>query len=164
MRKNGKKFLRLSGEEKRRFIEAWLTLGRMRGALLTLPFKRLTRGLHQSGRIGAPPGPGGDGERIAEQVGRAVRRAAAHPPWESACLVQALTAWKMLQRRGVPGVFYLGVAREGARGEMRAHAWTRCGSRILTGAAGREAFTVVSVFAWGVPSGETPPEAPKRGA
>jgi hypothetical protein len=61
----------------------------------------------------------------------------------------------MLERRGIPGIFYLGVQREEGEGTMLAHAWTQCGERILTGGAGREAFTVVSVFGW---EGSSEPE------
>jgi len=145
-----RKFFALEEEERRLFLEAWWTLGVMRIALLTRPFKRIVRPLLQippSEVEGSTPEP----HTIlrAEKIARAVRRAAAHTPWESACLVQALTVWKMSERRGIPGRFYLGVDRRGTEGKMRAHAWAQCGERILTGALGREAFTPVSMFQWG---------------
>jgi hypothetical protein len=55
----------------------------------------------------------------------------------------------MLQKRGIAGVFYLGVAKDGeGKEKMKAHAWTQCGDRIITGGRGHEEFTVVSVFGW----------------
>ena len=87
-------------------------------------------------------------ERIlAISIGKAIEQAAAHTPWESACLAQSLTAQKMLKKRGIPGVFYLGVAKE-SKEKMKAHAWSQCGESIITGAKGHETFTVVSVFGW----------------
>ena len=141
-----KKFTRLPREEKRLFLEAWFRLGLMRAAILTLPFKRLTRGLEQRTGEAAPPRMDEAQSRLAEKIGRSVVRAAGHTPWESACLVQALTAQRMLKRRGIPGHFCLGVAKNGE--QMDAHAWTRCGESILTGGRGSESFTVVSVFRW----------------
>jgi hypothetical protein len=85
-------------------------------------------------------------KRKADQIGKAVSRAASHTPWQSACLVQSLAVQKMLQRRRIPGVFYLGIFKED---EMKAHAWSQCDGIILTGKQGHEKFTVVSVFSWG---------------
>jgi hypothetical protein len=88
--------------------------------------------------------------QTAQKVGQAIMRASAYTPWESACLAQSLTAQKMLKKRGIPGVFYLGVAKdEESKEKMKAHAWSQCGDTILTGARGHETFTVVSVFEWG---------------
>ena len=88
--------------------------------------------------------------KIAKKVGKAIMRASAYTPWESACLAQSLTAQKMLQKRGIPGVFYLGAAKDEENKEkMKAHAWSQCGDTIITGGKGHEAFTVLSVFGWG---------------
>ena len=76
-------------------------------------------------------------------------RAAIYTPWESACLVQSLTAQKMLHKRGITGVLYLGVTKDQeSKEKMKAHAWTQCGETIITGGAGHEEFTVLSVFRW----------------
>jgi hypothetical protein len=142
-----KKFTALPPEEKWLFLEAYSMLGRMRAAILTLSFKRLTRSLEQSRGPGEIVSLDTEQMRVVLSVGRAIGRAAAATPWESACLVQSLTAQRMLQKRGIPGVFYLGVAKDGESDEkMKAHAWTQCGEKIITGRAGHEAFTVVSVF------------------
>ena len=77
-------------------------------------------------------------------------RAANNTPWESACLAQSLTAQRMLKRRGIPGVFYLGVMKgENVKENMSAHAWSQCGETIITGHKGYEDYAVVSVFRWG---------------
>jgi len=56
----------------------------------------------------------------------------------------------MLQRRGIAGVFYLGVMKDAnAKEKMKAHAWTEAGEKILTGETGHEAYSVISVHSWG---------------
>jgi hypothetical protein len=85
-------------------------------------------------------------------VRKAIKQASSYTPWESACLAQAFTARRMLQKRGLPGVFYLGVKKDvsggSENGKMKAHAWSQCGEVIVTGEKGAQGFTVVSVFAW----------------
>ena len=144
------KFVKLKGEEKKLFLEAYVMLGMMRAAILTISFKRLTRSLeHQQNKDEMIPLS--DNEmQTAISVGQAITRAAAHTPWESACLVQSLTTQRMLQKRGIPGVFYLGAIKdEESEEKMKAHAWSQCGETIITGGEGHEAFTVLSVFGWG---------------
>lgn len=143
-----KKFNALSSEEKKLFIEAYLILGINRAAILTLSFKRLTRSLEHS-PIQKDPKPLNDKQMaIAVKIGQAIKRAAAYTPWESACLTQSLTAQKMLQKRGIPGVFYLGVIKdEESKEKMKAHAWSQCGNKIITGGDSKE-FTILSVFGW----------------
>ena len=145
-----KKFTKLSSEEKKLFMEAYVTLGKMRVSILTVSFKRLTRTLEQKPTKEAIVELNEKEMQIAIAVGKAISRAAAYTPWDSLCLAQSLTAQKMLQKRGVPGVFYLGAAKdEEAKEKMKAHAWSQCGDIIITGGAGHEEFTVLSVFGWG---------------
>ena len=144
-----KKFTTLSMEEKKLFVEAYVTLGVMRFALLTRSFKHLTRSLtHEVEKT--------DLEKLKEKeilvarsVGKAIARATKYTPWESACLVQSFTAQKMLQKRGISGVFYLGAMKDSEeKNKMKAHAWSQCGNMIVTGKNGHEGFTVLSVFKW----------------
>ncbi len=145
-----KKFTKLSSEEKKLFIEAYATLGMMRTAILTVSFKRLTRSLEHVAKKKELPTLNAQEMKTAKLVGQAIMRASAYTPWESACLVQSLTAQKMLQKRGIPGVFYLGAMKdEESKEKMKAHAWSQCGDAIITGGGGHEEFTVLSVFGWG---------------
>jgi len=125
-------------------------LGVMRAAILRVPFKKLTRSLEHQAKKGVLKELGEEQKIVAISIGKAIEQAAAHTPWESACLAQSLTAQRMLKKRGVPGVFYLGVAKDEASTEkMKAHAWSQCGNTIITGGRGHEDFTVLSVFGWG---------------
>jgi len=147
-----KKFIKLSSEEKKLFFEAYVTLGMKRLFILTISFKRLTRSLEHVAKKKELEKLAEKEMKTANLVGQAIMRASAYTPWESACLAQSLTAQKMLKKRGIPGVFYLGVMKDekGEEGvtQMKAHAWSQCGEVIITGAEGHEKFIVLSVFGW----------------
>lgn len=132
------------------FMEAFALLGVMRAAVLTLPFKRLTRALRHSHGFEKRPHIGETQRKRAVVIGSCVEKAAAHTPWESACLVKSLAAAYMLRRRKIAGCFCLGVQkRDHADTEsLKAHAWTVCGPEVLTGKEGYSDFTVISVFEW----------------
>ena len=143
-----KKFHQLSSGEKKLFLEAYATLGIFRAALLTVSFKRLTCSLEQQDDREIMS-LGNKQIQTSHSVSIAIDRASAHTPWQSGCLVQALTAQRMLKKRAIPGFLYLGVAKnEDAEEKMRAHAWSRCGEQFITGDEGHEHFTVLSVFRW----------------
>ena len=149
MIKKVKKFTNLSPKERALFIEAYYTLGVMRAAILRVSFKRLTRSLEHWADKGEIPILDDRQTETALAVGQAIRRAAAYTPWESACLAQSLAAQRMLKKRGIPGVFYLGAAKDDEdEAKMKAHAWSQCGDAIITGGGGHEKFTVLSVFGW----------------
>ncbi len=144
-----KKFCELSSKEKELFLEAYVTVGIMRAAILSVPFKWLTHSLkHQQNDMKIVLLD--DVEmQTALSVGRAINRASAHTLWESTCLAQSFAAQRMLAKRGIPGVFYLGVAKNAdGKTNMKAHSWSQCGEMIITGGEGHENFTVLSVFGW----------------
>ena len=126
--------------------ESFVLLGVLRAAILLFPFQKITRimELTQGNTISdAEPSM----SVSPADIGWAVQTAASRTPWESACLVQALTGMIMLVRRGGNATLYLGVAKDENDAEaMTAHAWLRCGNVILTGAGGVERFSVISSF------------------
>lgn len=144
-----RKFIQLKKEEKKLFLESYIMLGLMRAAILTISFKRLACSLeHCPNEIEVAPLNEKE-IHLAKSIGQAIARATSYTPWESTCLVQSLTAQRMLKKRNIPGVFYLGATKDnGSEKKIKAHAWSRCGETIVTGAVGREAFTVLSVFGW----------------
>ncbi len=143
-----RKFTKLSSREQALFVEAYYMLGVMRAAILKVSFKRLTRSLKLQAEKGELEPLTEEQKQTALEIGRAIKRAAAYTPWESACLAQSLTAQRMLQKRSIPGVFYLGATKDSERPEtIKAHAWSQCGDQIITG-GGKEDFAVLSVFGW----------------
>ena len=142
------KFLCLSFKDKLLFFEAFFWLGVYRAAVLTLPFKYLTRDFRAYPADRQPQlSCGQRAQQQAQSIALALRRAAKATPWKSVCLPQALAAARMLRRRKIPGCFYLGVCKD-TKGAMEAHAWSFCKTQILTGAPGHERFAPVSLFCW----------------
>jgi Transglutaminase-like superfamily len=145
-----KKFFQLDGKEMLLFLEAYTTLALTRLALLVLPFERLTRSLTQKSKKNRISILSYHTMLDCLTISRMIYRAANNTPWESACLVQSLCTHQMLQRRGIGGVFYLGVMKDNETKEkMKAHAWSESGGKILTGGAGQESYTVIAVYTWG---------------
>jgi hypothetical protein len=126
-------------------LQAAITLAAMRVAISVLPFRVIARMLGLE-RIRSRPAEQLGDARAAE-IGWALRAAAAHVPWESTCLVQALAGAAMLRLRGIASTLTLGVRREAADRQLIAHAWLRCGDEILTGAEGRDRFVELTSFA-----------------
>jgi hypothetical protein len=148
-----RQFLRLDRERQRLFLEAWRTLAAMRLALRFNPFKELVAELTLHRGAVEPPALLPEAVAAAQRIGWAVRAAARFAPFQSSCLVQVLTAQRMLQKRLLPGVFYIGAAPgegvgPGANTGLDAHAWLKCGDQLVTGEAGHERYTVVSAFSW----------------
>lgn len=139
-----RKLLRISWRERLLLLEAvgWLALARL--ALLIVPFRRIAPRLGRTTGDTLPDDP--RSEQVGQQIARAVQVASRYTPWETKCLAQAMAGKAMLRLRRVPSTLYLGLAKDEA-GQLEAHAWLRCGSRVLTGESARERFTVVAKFA-----------------
>ena len=145
-----KQFAALTARQQKLFVEAWLLAGRARLSLKTRSFKSLVARLDlREGAVDSDSLLPGQYE-LATEVGKAVRTATRFTPWASACLVQALVARRMLQRRGIAGSLVLAAALNGTAQDnvMSAHAWVKCGELFICGEAGHEQFTAVSTFRW----------------
>ncbi len=81
--------------------------------------------------------------QYAASISRIVNRICNKTSWESKCLVRALTAQKLLKRKGIHSTLYLGCGMKD--GKMVAHAWLRVGQMYVTGGDGRE-YSVVDKF------------------
>ena len=65
--------------------------------------------------------------------------------WKDSCLIRALTAKRILNSMGEKCTLYMGVSQKEGQG-MTAHAWLRCGKRIVTGADAMAGYTVTAIF------------------
>lgn len=86
-----------------------------------------------------------DHYRYARVVSYYVDMVASKTPWESLCLVRALTARYLLNRKKIPSTMYLGLKKD-ENDKLVAHAWLRCGSLYVTGGNGKE-YAMVAKFA-----------------
>jgi hypothetical protein len=137
-----------SPAERRCLLAALLRLAWAWTLIRTLSFQKIAQRLHMATGEGFAPLTS-EQLATAARVGAAVASAALRTPWRSACLEQALAAAGLLQRAGIPGTLYLGVAREQTQTHrIAAHAWLRCGDLIVTGAGGHERFVVVGRYYW----------------
>ena len=131
----------LSWRERVLLVEAVVALGLARLLILTIPFRWIVPRLEARPRHRAQMAHRAASIRQIEQVLGVVSR---RTPWRSNCLAQGLAGKAMLARRGIASELSLGVAREDNR--LAAHAWLQCDGRVITGAEGRERYTVISTF------------------
>jgi hypothetical protein len=122
-----RKLLRLSRKERWLLLQsAWLLIS-IRVALAVVPFKwlldRISLDRHSDVTLASS-----DVERIVWSIEAVSRRLS----FGRTCLIKALTAKFLLDRRGYCADLRIGVAR-GAAGQLEAHAWIECGSTIVIG-------------------------------
>lgn len=142
-----RRFLALGWRERWLALEAagWLALARL--ALVLLPFRWI------SPRLGRPDDareprfiPNPDQTTTAAAVGRAVRRAARHTPWQTLCLPQAMAARMMLNRRAIPSTLHIGVDLDDEGRRILAHAWLDVGTTSVVGGDGSSEFQPIARF------------------
>ena len=134
-----------SGKQWRLLVEAGTLLVVARLAVWFVPFRRLAS--HLGDEMDESPSVDTEEQRAAAlPISWAVRTLGRRLPWMSQCLVQAVAVTWMLQRRRIPSTLYFGLAKDDD-GKLKAHAWVRCGAKILTGAKGHHDFNVVATFA-----------------
>lgn len=140
-----KGFRRMSRKDKLLFFEAFILTGIARGAMLTIKFNKLKKhmGKHNTE---SPMEVDLKTYNTTRSIRRAVLKASRYTPWESKCLVQALTVQKMLKHRNISSTIYLGVNKD-KENNLAAHAWSRVGTMIVTGGELKDEFTQVSKFA-----------------
>lgn len=138
----------------------WLS-ARYRFQILHRPFAKIAPVIGVSGLETAEETlPEPITESIME-VAWAVDAVCKRTPWESKCLVRALTAKKLLNGRGYPCTLYMGVKMEQGAGKelgncgteqpntqphMVAHAWLRCGKIFVSGGDGSMEYAVTAVY------------------
>jgi hypothetical protein len=139
-------FLKLPGVEKRFFLEATVWMGFFRLVILTVPFRKIASylGEHMQETPVIENTP--EESLLISQISRAISRAGRFSPWESKCLVQALTGKMMIRHRSLESTLYLGLIKKPDLEHMEAHAWLRCGSKIVCGGKELDQFTVVAAF------------------
>lgn len=129
--------------ERRLLVEAFFWLGLMRLLVLLLPFQWLLPLLRLRSCPVETALPAGSAPQPVAFIHCAVQAASGYTPWTSNCLAQALAAQRMLQRRRLHSLLYIGVAQP-ADQALTAHAWVRCGKAFVTGEAGWRQFTPIT--------------------
>ncbi|RED63035.1 lasso peptide biosynthesis B2 protein [Cohnella lupini] len=112
--------------------------------LVWLPFARIAPSL--GSWMAETPHRSNQQETILIKLSKALHMTSRHTFWDSKCLVRAIAAMKMLDRRHMGSTLYLGTAKDTNK-KMIAHAWLRSGTFYVTGAEEMRKFTVVGTFA-----------------
>ncbi len=139
-----RQYKQLPVEERLMFLEAlWISLK----ARFLIMFSSLNHYGYKLGeyREESPEDIDPFEDKTGYKIKHAVRRIAKNVPWRCNCMEQAIIAKKMLNHRNIKSTLYLGVMKN--EQDMLAHAWVRCGNRIITGKEGHKKFTIVSSFA-----------------
>ncbi len=80
-------------------------------------------------------------------VKQAIRRANKGLLQKNNCLVQSLTAKKMLQEQGQPVALFLGL-KKNMNKDLIAHSWTKSGDIFVTGEKGIKNYKEIEKFEW----------------
>lgn len=134
-------YIRLN-REKWLTVEIWFWTAVFRLLLLFVPVKYIKKHYGISGEE-SPSCESIDNYVEARKIAYHVNRIAEHTPWESKCLVRALTAQRLLTKKKISSTLYLGVKTEDKK--MIAHAWLRIGCYYATGGNGN-GYAMVAKF------------------
>ena len=129
-----------NNDHKKLTIAIYILTAFYRAQMLLVPSKRLQKHWGQSG-VESPENVGWFSYFYAIKVGNEENRIADKTPWESKCLVRALTARRLLHRKKIVTTLYLGVGKD-ENDAMVAHSWLRCGKAYVTGGDGAKYATV----------------------
>ena len=123
-------------------ISVWVYAARYRFCVRYIPMKYLRKYFGVEGEESDEEGTT-DEYRYARQISQYVNRSADKTPWESKCLVRALTAQRLLKKKHISTTLYLGVKTEDNK--MLAHAWLRTGKMYVTGGNG-DGYAIVAKY------------------
>jgi len=139
-----KTLMGLKREYKMLLLEAFFLSGIVRVAILVVPFKKLKNfmGVYNcESRFEIED----EQNMVVSKVGWAMKKVVKYTPWQSKCLVKALVVQQMLKRRKIYSTIYLGAGND-EKNNTIAHAWLRCGRRIVTGGEVIKKFKQVAKF------------------
>lgn len=139
-----RKWIKLSASKRRLYLGVFCLSGIVRVVILLLPFRWIAGRLGSRGMESAPA-VDRTHLKYAQIIGHVIAAASRYTPWESRCLVQAVTAKIMLRRYRISNTLYLGIKKDQAK-ILVAHAWLRVGPHFITGGDVSEKFTVLAFF------------------
>ncbi|WP_423231149.1 lasso peptide biosynthesis B2 protein [Clostridium grantii] len=142
--RKSKSFLSIRWSDKLLFFKAYIITGIARMAILFLKFNIVKKYMGNP-KTESPYILDKEVYRSAKKVSWAVNQASKYTPWESRCLVKAITAQRLLKKKGIYSTIYLGVNKDESN-KMNAHAWLRCGELFVTGGYEKNDFKEVAKF------------------
>lgn len=137
-------WLKLTYLDKWLFFCVFFITGLIRAALFIFPFKWIALFLGNEG-VESPVRLRPREKEKAIKIGGAINKVSRYTPWESKCLVQAITGKLLLGKENIENTLYFGVKRK-ENDQISAHAWLRAGEIIVTGRRGYENYAPISCF------------------
>ena len=123
------------------FFEACIYLSFAKLLILFFPFKKIAALIGRS-QVESPIEV--MGSIIIKDIEISMIRAVKYALFTSKCYDQALATTFMLKRRKISSTIYFGLHKEAE--QLLAHAWVRCGDKIVSGKLGYERFTPIAWF------------------
>ena len=145
-----KKLIKLPTKDKIFVFRLFYLMGIFRAMMLLIPFKKLKKYLGTS-KVESKQKLTEKNLSYIKKLRFFIIKVSNNTPWESKCLVQAMTAQCLLREKGLKTTLYLGVGKSGDIFEsinsenMIAHAWIRCGEEFVTGGDGK-GYAIVGKF------------------
>ncbi len=137
---------RLSGKEFLLLFEAWVLLAAARLILIFAPFKKIAPLLGHLNKD-EPSLSTTENKFTLTHLSLAIARACRYSFWRTQCFEQALAAKIMLRRRGIHSTIYFGVKHvDNGNKTIAAHAWIESEGITLTGAMGKDSFSIISSY------------------
>jgi hypothetical protein len=131
------KFWNLPAGERRLLGHALVSLAVVRIGLWVFPLQAMLRRLES---LKMAPHCRVSDHLPPDRIAWAIRAVSRYLPGTRNCLVQALTAQRLLMQRGFPSQLRIGATRDAAD-RFRAHAWVEYAGRIVIGGAGAAQYT-----------------------
>jgi hypothetical protein len=137
------KFFRLPVNEKKLFFEAIYLAIWSRIYINLFPFRKFA--VHLGNVREVVPFQNIKDSLVVKEVCRAMKRSSRYLPFPKKCLVEAVVAKKMLEKRNIKSTLYLGVSKK-EQNEMIAHAWLVIDDIVIVGRQGMDKFVPVEWY------------------
>jgi hypothetical protein len=142
--RKSRSFVRINWRDKILFFRAFFLSGIARIVILFIPFRGVKRFLGTHKKESSYDIKIEEYRRV-KKIAWAVNQASKYTPWESKCLVNAITAQWLLKRHNIYSTIYLGVNKDD-KNKLIAHSWLRVGEIIVTGGNVMSEFKEVAKF------------------
>ncbi len=144
-----RRVLELPAQDRRLVAETYMELSRARLALALFSFRRVAARLGKT--VQGASKPKAVPQTLTDEQHMTVTRLAWIIPrvghgaaFQATCLAQAIAGRRMLQRRNIPSVLHIGVAKANAGLKLEAHAWLESAELDVTGGSTAGNFTEIA--------------------
>lgn len=144
MKKRIKIFLKMDNATKLMMIKVFFLTAFFRFKMLFTPFNKLAKKIGEQG-LESLETYDDSKDKYIRKVRKVVMMISKRTPWESLCLVQALTVQHLLNKKKISNTVYFGLAKD-ENNKPIAHAWIKHGGKVVVGEKGMSRFSVVAKF------------------